>query len=55
MKEWFNDSIHRCGKCGTIFKVYVLEDDTGISFCPNCGCCLSEDDLTEEEIEGLED
>lgn len=55
MEEWFNDGVHRCGKCDTIFKVYVLEDDTGISFCPNCGCCLDgETDLTEEEQEKYE-
>lgn len=49
MKEWFNDAVHKCAKCDTIFKVYVLDDDSGINFCPNCGCCLDDDDLTEEE------
>ena len=56
MREWFNDSIHRCGKCGEIFKVYVLGDIREADFCPICGSCLSsEEDLTEEELEELED
>lgn len=55
MREWFNDSTHRCSRCNTIFKVYVADEEPTVDFCPVCGCCLDADgDLTEEEIEQLE-
>ena len=54
MADWYNDSIHKCSKCGTIFKVYTTIDTPGVDFCPICGHSTGdEEDLTEEEIEEL--
>lgn len=56
MRDWFNDSIHKCGKCETIFKIYVLNDIMDADFCPICGSRIDgETDLTDEELEEFED
>ncbi len=55
MIDWYNDSIHKCSRCGLIFKVYTTEDVQDVNFCPNCGHCTGdEEDLTDEEIEKLD-
>lgn len=55
MRDWFNDGIHRRGKCETVFKVYILDDVEDAGFCPVCGSRIDgETDLTEEELEELE-
>ncbi len=46
MKEWINDSIYYCDTCEKTFKVYCLDDEPLVQFCPMCG---------SREIENVED
>lgn len=56
MTNWYNDSIHKCSRCGTVFKVYSTNDVPNVNFCPDCGHCIGdEEDLTEKEIAELEE
>lgn len=55
MADWYNDSIHKCSRCGLVFKVYSTEDVPEVSFCPSCGHGTGDEiELTEKEIEELE-
>lgn len=52
--EQYYDSIHKCSRCGAIFKAVFYGDDIDVEFCPQCGACL-EDVITEKEINELEE
>jgi len=46
-KEWINDSEYYCNTCDTTFKVYALDNEPRVQFCPCCGSRDIED--TENE------
>lgn len=35
-EEWINDTTYHCDRCDTTFKVYCLNNDPSVNFCPNC-------------------
>lgn len=47
-KEWINDSIYYCNTCDNTFKVYALDNDPHVQFCPCCGSRDIEDSDIEE-------
>lgn len=52
--ESYSDGIHKCSRCGAIFKTTFYGAEIEVEFCPQCGACL-EDAITEEEINELEE
>jgi len=44
-EEWINDNIWHCNDCGITFKVYALDEEPSVSFCPVC---------SSRDIEGID-
>lgn len=37
MEEWINDATYHCDTCDSTFKVYKLDNEPVVNFCPCCG------------------
>lgn len=44
--EWINVAMYKCTACEMTFKVYGLNDEPTVNFCPSCG---------SRELEGYEE
>jgi DNA-directed RNA polymerase subunit RPC12/RpoP len=47
--EWINDATYKCKTCEHIFKVYGLDDEPVVNFCPSCASRELEDYDEEED------